>query len=560
VEISFNGLNKNIFQINGGIWMLRDLGIPSQYDLEHHQLHNLKTVFWNLSTPSLIEQVILRGEGLLSREGAVVVNTGKHTGRSPCDKFLVQKGDSLDDNIWWGKVNFPINSESFERLYRRITAYLQGRDVYVQDMRVGAHPDFSMPIRIITETAWHSLFARALFLRLPYEEIKEQTPQFTVIHAAGFKSVPEEDETSSDVFIILDFEKRIILIGGTGYAGEIKKSIFTVMNYYLPLKGVLSMHCSANIGARDDVALFFGLSGTGKTTLSSDPERRLIGDDEHGWADDGVFNFEGGCYAKTIKLSQSLEPQIWEATRRFGAVLENVTIDPVTRNVDFDDYSLTENTRGAYPIDFVPNHVSEGRGGHPENIFLLTADAFGVMPPLARLNPEQAMYYFLSGYTSKLAGTEKGLGSEPQATFSTCFGAPFLPLHPKRYAQLLGEKINRHKVKVWLVNTGWTGGQYGVGKRINLPYTRAMVHAALNGQLDEIPTRIDPYFGLSIPMECPGVPTDILDPRQTWNDPSAYDDQARILINRFEKNFIQFKDEVSIEVMKAGPSVEKYLT
>ncbi len=529
-------------------------GIVSQYSLEHHHLRNLNRIYWNLSSPILVEQIIQRKEGRLSPRGAVVVSTGQFTGRSPNDKYIIKsEGMPGLNEIWWGKVNKPMSAGDFECLYQRVTAYFQGRDVFVQDLMVGAHPGYQLPIRVITEQAWHSLFARDLFIRLTPEQASAQIPQFTILHAPNFVADPQEDGTRSGVFVTLDFESRILLIGGTSYAGEIKKSVFTLMNYLLPRQGVLSMHCSANIGARGDVALFFGLSGTGKTTLSSDPDRRLIGDDEHGWGDDGVFNFEGGCYAKTIKLRQELEPLIWEASRRFGSVLENVVMDPLTHEMDFDSDLLTENTRAAYPIDYVPNSVPEGRGGHPENIFLLTADAFGVMPPLARLNRDQALYYFISGYTSKLAGTEKELGIEPQATFSTCFGAPFLPLHPSVYARLLGEKIDRHNTRVWLVNTGWTGGPYGVGKRIHLPYTRAMVRAALTGQLDDIPSRVDPYFGLSIPTACPEVPSTVLDPQSTWSDPQAYDHQARQLIARFDENFTQFAEQVAPDVVVAGP-------
>ncbi|HEX2980809.1 MAG TPA: phosphoenolpyruvate carboxykinase (ATP) [Anaerolineaceae bacterium] len=533
--------------------MVHDQGVPGRYGLENHGLRNLKNTYWNLSAPTLVEEIIHRGEGTLAQMGAVVVNTGQHTGRAPNDKFIVQNPNAIDDPIWWGKVNKPISSEQFDRLYQKVTSYLQGRDVFVKDMLAGAHPEHQLPIRVITESAWHTLFAHDLFLRLPIEKASEQKPEFTIVHAPGFQANPAEDGTASNVFVIINFEKRIILIGGTGYAGEVKKSVFTILNYLLPRMGILSMHCSANVGAQGDVALFFGLSGTGKTTLSSDPERRLIGDDEHGWCDDGVFNFEGGCYAKTIHLRKEFEPLIWEATRRFGTVLENVIIDPLTRQIDFDDDRLTENTRAAYPIDFVPNHVPEGYAGHPENVFFLTADAFGVMPPLAQLSTEQAMFYFLSGYTSKLAGTEKGLGAEPQATFSTCFGAPFLPLHPRVYAEILGEKIVRHNAKVWLVNTGWTGGPFGIGKRIHLPYTRAMVRAALTHQLDTVPLRVDPIFGLSIPTTCPEVPADVLDPRKTWADPEAYDRQARTLVASFEKNFEQFRQEVSPDVVSAGP-------
>jgi phosphoenolpyruvate carboxykinase (ATP) len=533
--------------------MPENIGHPSHYGLEHHQIYNQGTVYWNLYPPVLVEHVLRRGEGILAHMGAVVVNTTPYTGRSPNDKFVVKNGLKEDEDIWWGKVNRPMAPDKFDLLYHEMLAYLQGREVFVQDMLAGAHPTYQLPIRIVTETAWHSLFSRNLFLRMPPDKLDQRVPEFTLIHASGFLATPKRHATNSDVFIAIDFTRRLILIGGTDYAGEIKKSIFTIMNALMPHRGVLSMHCSANVGARGDVALFFGLSGTGKTSLSSDPERRLIGDDEHGWGDDGVFNFEGGCYAKTIHLRPELEPLIWEATHRFGTVLENVVVDPYTRRIDFDDDRLTENTRAAYPLDYIPNHVTEGYAGHPENIFLLTADAFGVMPPIARLNPEQAMYYFLSGYTSKLAGTEKGLGAEPQATFSTCFGAPFLPLHPSVYARLLGEKIARHNVRVWLVNTGWTGGPYGVGKRISLPYTRAMVRAALNGQLDNTAMRTDPLFGLEVPLECPDVPADVLDPRRTWADAAAYDRQAHVLIEEFHKNFTQFQGEVSVQIETAGP-------
>jgi phosphoenolpyruvate carboxykinase (ATP) len=405
----------------------------------------------------------------------------------------------------------------------------------------------------VTETAWHSLFARNLFVRLPPEDLPNHKPEYTVLQAPGFRATPEIDGTNSDIFIILNFERKLILIGGTSYAGEIKKSIFSVLNYLLPKRGVLSMHCSANVGSDGEVALFFGLSGTGKTTLSSDPDRQLIGDDEHGWGDDGVFNFEGGCYAKVIRLREELEPLIWNATRHFGTILENVNVDAIRRRVNFDDASFTENTRAAYPIGFLPNSLPEGRSSHPKNIVFLTADAFGVLPPIARLTPEQAMYHFLSGYTSKLAGTEKGLGSEPQATFSACFGAPFLPLHPSVYADLLGEKIKKHNVKVWLVNTGWTGGPFGVGERMSLPYTRAMVTAALAGQLDDVPTRRDPNFGLYIPTSCPQVPENILDPRTTWSVPDEYDRKAKELAERFYKNFKRFESEVDASIVAAGP-------
>ncbi len=532
---------------------MQNIGLIGTYGLEKHGLQNLKKVYWNLVPAELVEQAVSRQEGELAASGALVINTGKHTGRSPNDKFLANTHNLDDEAIWWGKVNQPLPPEKFSLLYHKMKAYLQGHDVFVQDMQVGADPASSIHVRVISEKAWASLFVHNLFRRLTKRETRHFVPDFTVIHCPDFEANPSEDGTNTSTVIAFDFENRVVLVAGTSYAGEVKKAVFSVMNYLLPRKNILSMHCSANVGKRGDTALFFGLSGTGKTTLSSDPDRRLIGDDEHGWAEDGIFNFEGGCYAKMIRLSAKLEPLIWSAVNRFGAVLENVVYDQDSRRPDFDDMSLTENTRGAYPLDFIPNHLPEGRAGHPENIFFLTADAFGVMPPLALLNPEQAMYYFLSGYTSKLAGTEKGLGSEPQATFSACFGAPFLPLHPHVYADLLGEKITRHQVKVWLINTGWTGGPYGVGSRMLLPYTRAMIRAALTHQLDEVSFHIDESFKLSIPDTCPGVPSDLLNPLRTWTDADAYRRQARHLIERFEANFEQFADQVPAAVVEAGP-------
>ena len=529
------------------------MGTPSRYGLENHGLRNLNIVYWTLPSPALVERIVQRREGILAHLGPVVVRTGHHTGRSPNDKFVVKDG-TINSEIWWGAVNRPMDEPQFDRLFLRLTAYLQGRDVFVQDVVAGADPDYRMPLRVVTETAWHSLFARNMFLRLPTPDLPDHVPQFTIIDTPRFHAIPEEDGTNSEVFIALNFERKLILIGGSSYAGEIKKAVFTVMNYVLPKQDVLSMHCSANIGQEQDVALFFGLSGTGKTTLSSDPERRLIGDDEHGWGKAGVFNFEGGCYAKTVNLRADQEPLIWEATRRFGTVLENVGVQSDSRRVDFDDIALTENTRAAYPLGFIENYEPSGRGGHPANIFFLTADAFGVLPPIARLSSAQALYYFLSGYTSKLAGTEKGLGSEPQATFSSCFGAPFLPLPPSVYARLLGDRLTRHKSKVWLINTGWTGGPFGTGRRIRLDLTRAMIRAALSGGLDAVPTRIEPAFGLTVPEICPGVPTEVLDPKVTWEDPAAYDRQARMLADKFIKNFVQYQDEVDPDVAKAGPS------
>lgn len=532
---------------------MEQFGNPSVYGLEQQGLRNLRHVFWNLTPPQLVEKAIHRSEGSLGDSGPIIVSTGQHTGRSPNDKFVVQRGLPDEGKIWWGKVNQPLSGEKFDALFLKVCAYLQGRDLFVQDLAAGTYPDFQLPIRVISEDAWTSLFAHNLFIRLSPEQQRNSIPQFTVIQAPNFLADPAVDGTRTSTFIALDFHRRIVLIGGSSYAGEVKKSIFTVMNYLMPQAGVFPMHCSANIGPQDDVALFFGLSGTGKTTLSSDPERRLIGDDEHGWGEVGVFNFEGGCYAKTIRLDPRYEPIIWEATHRFGTVLENVVFDPQTGKMDFDDERLTENTRAAYPIDFVPNHVAEGFGGQPANVFFLTADAFGVLPPVARLSAEQAMYYFLSGYTSKLAGTEKGLGSEPQATFSTCFGAPFLPLHPSVYANMLGENILKYKAQVWLINTGWTGGPYGVGSRFKLPYTRAMIRSALNGAFDQVSFHPDEFFHLMIPESCPDVPSEVLDPRSTWADKQAYALEANRLIQRFHKNFEAFRAGVSPAVIAAAP-------
>ncbi len=529
------------------------MGIQSHYGLENHGLTNLTMAYWTLPSAMLVELIVSRREGQLAHLGPVVVRTGHHTGRSPNDKFIVQQAPS-DSQVWWGKVNRPMTPAQFERLHLRMRSFFQGRDVFVQDAVAGAHPAHAVPIRIVTEYAWHSLFARNLFLRLPTAALPEHVPEFTLLHAPRFHSIPEEDSTNSEIVIALDLDRRLILVGGTSYGGEIKKAIFTVLNYLLPQRGVLSMHCSANVGNQGDVALFFGLSGTGKTTLSSDANRRLVGDDEHGWADDGVFNFEGGCYAKTISLRPDLEPLIWEATRRFGTVLENVVMDVESRRLDFNDGTFTENTRAAYPLGFIPNPVVEGRAGHPRTLFFLTADATGVLPPIARLTPAQAMYHFLSGYTSKVAGTEKGLAAEPQLTFSACFGAPFLPLPPTTYAHLLGEKLAAHKPEVWLINTGWTGGPYGTGKRIALPFTRAMVDAVLKGDLRGVQFRRDPWFGLDVPTRCPNVPKGVLDPRSTWSDAQEYDKRAEALTARFTENFKQYEGLVAREVLDAGPA------
>ncbi|MES9935189.1 MAG: phosphoenolpyruvate carboxykinase [Sedimenticola sp.] len=533
-------------------------GDRSHHGLENHGLYNLNDVFWNLSTPELCEQAILRHEGSLSHMGPLVVRTGHHTGRSANDKFIVDESGS-NDQIWWGSINKPIPEQNFDTLHQRLASYLQMKDVYVQDCFAGADPDYRMPIRIITEYAWHNLFARNLFIQAKPEELAGHVPEFTVIDSPRFHAMPDQDSTQSETFILVNFKKRLVLIGGTSYAGEIKKSIFSVLNYLLPGKGVLPMHCSANIGQDGKTALFFGLSGTGKTTLSADQSRTLIGDDEHGWSDNGVFNFEGGCYAKMIRLSPENEPEIFSTTQRFGTVLENVTMDAHQRRLNLDDDSLTENTRGAYHLSAIPNATLEGVGGHPENILFLTCDAFGVLPPVAHLTPEQAMYHFISGYTARVAGTEKGV-TEPSPVFSACYGAPFMPLHPRRYAELLGERISRHNARVWLVNTGWSGGPYGTGKRIAIPHTRAMVNAVLDGLLDDVPTWRDPVFGFEVPESCPDVPSEVLRPRGTWSDPAAYDAQAVKLAGMFYENFRNYTDDVPGVIRDAGPIIAMSLT
>ena len=508
-------------------------------------------VKWNLSPAALYEEALRHQEGVLAAHGPLACRTGQHTGRSPNDKFVVRDPAS-EGHIAWGSVNRPMEAAQFELLHRELLSSLSGKELYVLDCYAGADPAYQLPIRVINEYAWHNLFARDLFLVDPAKPGTVHVPQFTVIAAPNFHADPKRHGTNSETVIALNFARKLVLIGGSSYAGEMKKSIFSVLNYILPLQGVLSMHCSANVGPSGDVALFFGLSVTGKTTLSSDPERMLIGDDEHGWSDHGVFNFEGGCYAKTIKLSAEAEPQIYATTRRFGTVLENVVVDPETRALDLDDDRLTENTRAAYPIDFIDNAVPSGLGGHPQNVVMLTADAFGVLPPISRLTPEGAMYHFLSGYTAKVAGTEKGLTGS-KATFSTCFGAPFLPLAPGFYARLLGEKIARHQARVWLVNTGWTGGPYGVGARMKISYTRAMIRAALSGALDAVGYEKERVFNLDVPTSCPGVPAEVLQPRNTWADPAEYDVQAAKLARMFVENFTSFEVGVSPEVKAAGP-------
>jgi len=528
------------------------VSLRTPHGLERHGIENPERVYWNLTTPALYEEAVRRREGLIAQQGPIVFHTGRHTGRSPKDKFVVRDARSEGD-IWWGKINQPIEPDRFDALHRRMMAWLDGKELFVQEPYAAADPRYRLPVRIVTEMAYHSIFARNMFIGAPDGGPSSREPELTLIDMPSFHAIPEQDGTRSEVFVLLSFERRMILIGGTSYAGEIKKSIFTVLNYLLPKQGVLSMHCSANYGPRGDVALFFGLSGTGKTTLSTDPERTLIGDDEHGWSDEGVFNFEGGSYAKTIKISAKAEPLIYEATHRFGTVLENVVIDPHTRRLDLDDASLTENTRAAFPLSYIPGVDLSGMAGHPKNIIFLTADAFGVLPPIARLSAEQAQYYFLSGYTAKVAGTEEGV-IEPQPNFSTCFGAPFMVLPPTTYAQMLGERLARHGTTVWLINTGWTGGPYGTGHRIDIDETRCMVRATLNGDLDGVPMYRDDVFGLDVPERVPGVAETTLHPGQTWHDQQAYERQARRLAGMFAENFKEnFADHVSAEIAGAGP-------
>ena len=525
----------------------------SEYGLENHGLTHLHKVYWNLSTEALYEEAIFRREGALSFQGPLVVNTGKHTARAANDKFVV-KESTTEDHIWWGQYNRPFAEEKFNSVLQRLQGYLQGRDLFVQDCYGGTDPAYRLPFRIVTEYAWHSLFARNMLIPAQTnEELRKFIPEFTIIAAPGFKGVPAIDGTLSETFILLNFDQKICIIGNSGYGGEIKKAAFTVLNYLLPRQGVLSMHCSANIGKEGDTALFFGLSGTGKTTLSADPGRGLIGDDEHGWSDEGIFNFEGGCYAKVIALSPTAEPQIYACTQRYGTILENVVYDRVTRRLDLEDDEHTENTRAAYPLHYIDNAVPEARGGHPRNIILLTCDASGVLPPIAKLTPQQAMYHFISGYTSKVAGTEIDLGKEPEITFSACFGAPFMVHHPAHYAELLKNKMQKYGVNCWLVNTGWTGGQYGVGKRMSIQHTRTLLNAALDGQLLDVPYRKDPVFGFEVPRECKGVPAKVLNPAHTWEDPKAYKDKYLQLAALFIENFKKFSEGASPEVLEAGP-------
>lgn len=508
-----------------------------------------KNVYRNLTPAELVEHALERGEGKLSNTGALVVTTGKYTGRSPDDRFVVD-APSIHNDIDWGKINVPISEERFESIYGKMMAYLQGREIFIFDGFAGADEAYHLPVRVVNELASQNLFIHQLLLRPTAEQLSSFVPGFTIIAAPGFKCVPEIDGTHSEAAIIVNFDKKMVIIAGSQYAGEIKKSIFSVMNYLLPKKGVFTMHCSANIGDKADSALFFGLSGTGKTTLSADPNRMLIGDDEHGWSDKGIFNIEGGCYAKCINLSKENEPFIWNAIK-FGSLVENVIMDDETRDFDFDDKTLTENTRVGYPVDYIPNAAIPGVGEHPKTVIFLTADAFGVLPPISKLDKNQAMYHFVSGYTSKLAGTERGI-VEPQTTFSTCFGAPFLPLHPSVYAEMLGKKIEEHNSNVYLVNTGWAGGKYGVGSRMKLKYTRAMVTAALNGDLEKGEFDHDPIFNVLVPHTCPNVPDEFLHQRDLWQDKEDYERTARDLAARFQKNFTKYSN-MPKHIVDAGP-------
>ena len=533
--------------------------LKSEYGLDNLGLKNLNNVYWNLPAEALYEEAIFRGEGRISHMGAFIVDTGAHTARSAKDKFIVKASPS-EDNIDWNAGNRPITFEKFNGVYQRMLGFLQGRDLFVQDCYAGADPDYRMPVRIITEYAWHSQFSRNMFIQPEtIDELSKFIPDFTVICVPSFKGVPELDNINSETFILLNFEEKICIIGNTGYAGEIKKSIFTVLNYLLPLEGVLSMHCSANVGDNDDSALFFGLSGTGKTTLSADPSRSLIGDDEHGWSDKGVFNFEGGCYAKVINLSPSAEPEIYACTNMFGTILENVVYDVETRKVDLDNDAITENTRAAYPIEYIANALPAKMAGHPKNVIMLTCDASGVMPPIARLTPDQAMYHFISGYTSKVGGTEVGLGKEPEITFSACFGAPFMVHHPYKYAVMLKENILKHDATCWLVNTGWSGGPYGVGKRMSIKHTRALLNSALAGRLANVKYHKDPVFGFEVPDNCEGVPDDVLRPHLTWGDKKAYEEKYRMLASLFIENFRKFLDGCPPELLEAGPKKDAKL-
>jgi phosphoenolpyruvate carboxykinase (ATP) len=527
-------------------------GVLAKFGLEQQGIATGAEIFWNLGTAPLVEYAVRRGEGLLAKDGPLVVRTGRHTGRSAQDKFIV-KDSVTEAAVWWGKTNKPMDPDAFDRLYDDFLLALADKDMlFVADLYGGSQPEHRVKVRVINELAWHNLFIRTLLVRPEADELSGFEPEYTIIDLPSFRADPERHGCRGETVIAVNFEKKIILIGGTAYAGEMKKGVFGLLNFILPGEGIMPMHCSANIGAKGDTAIFFGLSGTGKTTLSADPNRTLIGDDEHGWSDTNVFNFEGGCYAKMIRLSPDAEPEIYATTKRFGTVLENVVIDEATRELDLDDASLAENSRGAYPIDFIPNSSAENMGPLPKNVVMLTADAFGVLPPIAKLTPDQAMYHFLSGYTAKVAGTEIGV-TEPEATFSTCFGAPFMPRHPSVYGNLLKERIAKGGVDCWLVNTGWTGGKYGIGKRMPIKETRALLNAALDGSLKNVEFRKDPNFGFEVPVSVPGVDTSILDPRGTWADPAEYDATAAKLVDLFVENFAQFADQVDEGVRQAAP-------
>jgi phosphoenolpyruvate carboxykinase (ATP) len=515
---------------------------------------NLAAVNWNFGAAPLYEHALRANEAVLTAQGALCAETGVFTGRSPKDKFTVRDANT-DKTMWWGG-NQSITPEQFEAIYQDFIKHAEGMTLFAQDLYGGADPKFHIKVRVFTELAWHSLFIRTLLRRPEMAELASFVPELTIIDLPSFRADPARHGVRSENVVAIDFTRKIVLIGGSQYAGEMKKSVFSTLNYYLPAQGVMPMHCSANVGPDGDSAIFFGLSGTGKTTLSADPNRTLIGDDEHGWGPDGIFNFEGGCYAKTIRLSREAEPAIYDASMQFGAVLENVVLDPVTREPDFDDGSKTENTRSAYPLEAIPNASRTGRAGQPKNLVMLAADAFGVLPPIAKLSPAQAMYHFLSGYTAKVAGTERGLGNEPQPEFSACFGSPFLPRDPTEYGNMLRELVAKHNVDCWLVNTGWTGGKYGVGSRMPIKVTRALLTAALNGSLRNVTFRTDKYFGFSVPTALEGVPSEILDPVNTWKDKAEFDKTARNLVGMFQKNFAKFEKQVDAEVLAAAPDVK----
>ena len=521
-------------------------------ELDELGFKNVANIYWNSSTPHLYEEIVRRQEGNIAHLGPVVVRTGHHMGRSPHDRFIVKEPSSVE-KIWWSNVNKGIDEDKFMNLFYRLQAYFQNKDVFIQDCYAGAASDRRIPIRVITETAWHNLFARNMFIQMKTEkEAQDHHPEFAIVNVPRFHAVPELDGTSSEAFVLLHLGKKLVLVGGTSYAGEIKKSVFTMLNYIFPQESVLSMHCSANVGDKGDPAIFFGLSGTGKTTLSADPNRRLVGDDEHGWGERGIFNFEGGCYAKVIRLSKESEPEIYECARRFGTILENVSLDHHSRRVDLNDASLTENTRAAYPLSHIPSALREGGCGHPNNVIMLTCDAFGVLPPVAKLTHQQALYHFLSGYTAKVAGTEQGV-QEPQTTFSACFGAPFMALPPTVYARLFMKKIQAHKVKSWLLNTGWAGEPYGEGERIKIAYSRALIKNILNGALDKAEFERDPLFGFMIPKACEGIPSRILNPRNSTSNIARYEERARKLAADFKENFKLFEGDVSREILDAMP-------